>query len=188
MNVDIQSCTDSNEWWVEQFKIAESTVIRQREAREALERGWFTSYADIVRNYMLVGDRIPTLDSDNKEWWPLRFEIVDYILKCEIAGFCNTDNTRYLCAALYVAGKRAVTPPGTRRRKAQAKRTRELLKNLPSGLLEALEEGKKTKAWAQYVGGNEKAVNAVIGPLIKRFGVTFEVVSTLIKQTEEHTK
>lgn len=141
-----------------------------------------------IEYYFDMAGSLLTILKPNHEAWPARNDVMWYVSRCEMRSFCNTDELRRLCASRYIAGKRAVTPPGTRRRKAQAKRTRELLKNLPAGLLEALEEGKKTKAWAQYVGGNEKAVNAVIGPLIKQFGVTFDVVSTLIKQTGEHTK
>lgn len=133
--------------------------------------------------YLDIAGSLSTILRPQDTAWPNRDDVMWYVSRCEMAGFCTTDDLRRRCAERYLAGKRAVTPPGTRRRKVRAKRTRELLVHLPAGLLEALEEGKRTKAWAQYVGGNEKAVNAVIGPLIKRFGVTFEVVSTLIKQT-----
>jgi hypothetical protein len=115
------------------------------------------------------------------EQWAIRHEVAWYVSRCEMAGFCNTDEMRRQCAERYIKGKRRVSPPGTTKRKRQARETRKILANIPPELLVAIEQAKQTPAWAQYQGGNAKAINAVIGPLIKQFKVPFDVIKSILE-------
>lgn len=38
--------------------------------------------------------------------WASRWDIAWYVSRCEMAGFCNTDDMRRQCALRYIAGKR----------------------------------------------------------------------------------
>lgn len=116
--------------------------------------------------------------------WAIRDQVAWYVSRCEMAGFCSTDDMRRQCAERYLAGKRKVTHPGTAKRKKQEKATKKILANIPFDLLEAVAQAKQTTAWAQYQSGNAKAINSVIGPLIKRFNVPVNVIKTIFGTNE----
>ena len=118
------------------------------------------------------------------EQWVIRDQVAWYVSRCEMAGFCSTDDMRRQCAERYLLGKRKVTPPGTAKRKKQEKATKKILANIPPDLLDAVDQAKQTTAWAQYQSGNAKAMNAVIGPLIKRFNVPANVIKTIFGANE----
>jgi len=113
--------------------------------------------------------------------WDIRHEVAWYVSRCEMAGFCTTDDMRRLCAERFLRGKRKVSQPGTTRRKQQARETRKMLADIPPELLAAVEQAKKTPAWVQHQGGNNKAINAVIGPIIKQFRVHFDVIKSILE-------
>lgn len=102
--------------------------------------------------------------------WDKRWAIAAYVDRCIGAGFCKTDNDIRLCAERYLAGKRAVTPPGTRRRKRQEKERATLRANVPAELQVAITEVvvANEKAVTQFRGGNDKAINALIGQVIRK--------------------
>lgn len=103
------------------------------------------------------------------EWWDRRWEVAWYVNRCEIAGFCETDNMRRLCARRYMAGKRKVTPPGTKRRKREERERRKLMREMPAALVEAIEVSLASDAAKQFSMGNDKALNAVVGMVLKQY-------------------
>lgn len=102
--------------------------------------------------------------------WDIRFDIEWYVSKCMAAGFCKTQDQIRLCAERYLAGKRKITPPGTKRRKVAEKERKKLKASVPSELMKAVNEAiaEGAKAIAQYKSGVEKALNAVVGGVMKR--------------------
>ncbi len=127
----------------------------------------------------LAGVIMPLLKTP--QHWDIRHDVAWYVSRCEMAGFCNTDDMRRLCAERFLQGKRKVSPPGTARRKKQARETRKMLSNIPQELLAAIKQAKQTPAWDQYQGGNNKAINAVIGPIIKQFRAPFDVIKSILE-------
>lgn len=114
--------------------------------------------------------------------WDRRWDILWYVQLCEMAGHADTDDQRRGCAARYIAGKRKITPPGTERRKKAAKEQRKLLANVPAELKAAVAAvcAENAKAIEQYKGGNEKALNSMIGAVMKRHKSEPTVIRTLL--------
>lgn len=103
------------------------------------------------------------------EWWEHRWTIAWYVNRCEMAGFCVTDDMRRLCAQRYMAGKRKVTPPGTQRRKTAERERRRLLRDMPDALTAAIEVAVNSAAAQQFAAGNDKALNAVVGMVLRQY-------------------
>lgn len=112
--------------------------------------------------------------------WACRYEIAWYVSRCEMAGFCKTDEMRQLCAQRWMAGKRKVSPPGHKRRKRAASLMRKMLGNPPVELLAAVSAALKTDAARQYAEGNLKALNALVGMVLKAFKTDAGVVRQLL--------
>lgn len=102
-------------------------------------------------------------------WWERRWEVAWYVNLCEMAGFCTTDDMRRLCAQRYMAGKRKVTPPGTCHRKRAERERRRLLRDMPPDLTEAIVSASNSTAAQQFATGNDKALNAVVGMVLKKY-------------------
>lgn len=115
----------------------------------------------------LINSLLPILK--DTIWWDKRFEIEWYINLCEIAGFCNTDDMRRLCAKRYIAGKRKVNPPGTSKRKEALKLKNKFLSNIPKELEEILLEVCSSPPAEQFKTGNLKAINSLVGMILKRY-------------------
>jgi hypothetical protein len=81
----------------------------------------------------VIGVLLPMLRSTPS--WTSRFEVQRYVEKCLLAGFCQSDKDLVACAARYLAGKRKVTKPGTRKAKYQTKQLSRFLSNHPSEVL-----------------------------------------------------
>lgn len=75
-----------------------------------------------------------------------------------------------LCASRWVAGKRAVTLPWTKRNKRSRARTRKAVALHRVEILAALELVDE-RLTTQYRTGNEKALNAIVGKVIKATGI-----------------
>ena len=103
--------------------------------------------------------------------WDNRLNIEWYVWRCVAGGFCDTPDQIRLCAERYIAGKRKVNPPGTSRRKKAAKKMRDGLKNTPPELLSAIKECllAQQKAVDQYKNGNDKALNSLVGGVMKSY-------------------
>lgn len=122
----------------------------------------------LMQDISLIEALIPLLE--NTPNWERRYEIAWYVDRCRMKGFATTSDQIRLCAERYIAGKRKVTPPGTKRRKLAAKKMREVMSNVPKELMQAIEAvvAEQTKAVEQYIGGTDKALNALVGGVMKR--------------------
>lgn len=114
-------------------------------------------------------------------WWDRRHDVEWYVNRCERAGFCGTDDMRRLCARRYMAGKRKVTPPGTSRRKALARERRRLERNLPAELAQALDSAAASPVVQQVAAGNGKAMNALVGMVLKQHKAEPALVRELLE-------
>lgn len=114
--------------------------------------------------------------------WERRYEVEAYIWRCVDAGFCSTDDQVRLCAERYLAGKRKVTPPGTARRLKAERKLKETLSRVPPELKAAIDEAltEQSKAVAQYKSGIEKALNAIVGSVMKRHKADPAIVKELL--------
>ncbi len=100
-----------------------------------------------------------------------RIELEWYLIRCEERGFAKTHDALLLCARRWMAGKRKINPPGTRARKESAKATRKLLSNMPAELLTALDTACSSPAAQEYASGKGKALNAVVGLLLRQYPI-----------------
>jgi hypothetical protein len=169
---------------------------------------WEKKYKDIPRDYiegdiayclMKQGDKIyykafksifpssrmgvihallPALEGT--PYWDQRWDVEWYVNRCIVAGFCKTDDQIRLCAQRYVVGKRKVTPPGTRRRKEEARRMRKMLANTPVELMAIIDEAIKMEAAKQYLAGNDKSLNSVLGFVLRQYKTDANVVRALL--------
>ena len=116
----------------------------------------------------LIEALIPLLEGT--ENWGRRYDIEWYVNRCMRAGFCSTHDQMRLCAERYIAGKRKLTPPGTARRKTAEKKKAQFLLSIPLELSKAIDEtlAEQTKAVEQYRSGAEKALNSIVGGVMKR--------------------
>lgn len=99
--------------------------------------------------------------------WSRRLEVAWYVDRCVMAGFAKTDDEKLECARRFLAGKRKVSHPGTKHRKTAAKARRKLLENPPAELLKAIETLRGSVAHVEYLMGNAKAMNAMVGQVLK---------------------
>jgi hypothetical protein len=116
------------------------------------------------------------------ENWDKRWAVAYYVGLCVRAGFCKTGDDIRLCAERYLAGKRKITPPGTARRKKQAREQKELRKNIPTELTLAVSEviAANLKAVQQYKDGNEKALNALLGQVMRKYKTDAIIIKELL--------
>lgn len=114
--------------------------------------------------------------------WDMRYDIEWYIDRCLAAGVITTEDQIRLAAGRYIAGKRKVSAPGTKRKKRAAIRRRKILANTPRELLTAVDDamGEHPKAITQYLSGVDKALNAVVGSVMKRHRSDPAVIRELI--------
>jgi hypothetical protein len=127
----------------------------------------------------LISIIMPVIRAANA--WDQRYEVEWYVNRCEMHGWCNTEDIRRRCAERYLAGKRKVSLPGTKtKRRLHAKIRKELTQINPeiSALVNQLSQ---TEAAKQYCLGNEKAINPLVGQLLK-CGVTAQVARELLTQ------
>lgn len=144
---------------------------------------WTTSFKCIpkydIDNFLKYATPIRSLrGSLNRETW---FALVDYVCRCSAAGFAETDQQKVACAERWLVGKRKITPPGHSGRKRIEKQRRKLLKNLPVELLQAVEEVCTENAIAS-VKKSPKAINALVGAVMKRYKTDAAVIKTLIEE------
>lgn len=116
------------------------------------------------------------------EHWDCRYDVEIYVSKCYRAGFAQTPDQLRLCAERFLAGKRKVTPPGTSRRKRDAKKMRAILTNPPSDLILAIDTvlSEQQKAVTQYKSGVDKALNALVGQTMKRYKIDPAIIRELL--------
>lgn len=124
------------------------------------------------------------LQGISKEAFAKRNEVAHYVDRCAAAGFCKTEDDVRACAARYLAGKRKITSPGTARRLRESKERAKLLANVPKELTNAIAEviEANSKAIEQYRAGNEKAVNALVGQVMRKHKTDAAVIKQLLIQ------
>lgn len=115
-------------------------------------------------------------------------DMIWYLGLCENKGFAKTDDQIRLCAMRWIAGKRKVTPPGTEKKKREARRARKILQNVPKELLAAIDEASALPMAKQYLEGNEKVFNALFGFVMKKFKAEPQVVRELLTKKLEGMK
>lgn len=113
----------------------------------------------------IISALVPVLDKT--QWWDRRLDVAWYVSRCVAAGFCNTEDMMRLCARRYMEGKRKITPPGTKRKKNAQKERRRLAKSVPVELASAIAEVAGSDLARQYAGGNHRALNAMVGKVLK---------------------
>lgn len=128
----------------------------------------------------VISALIPLLQ--DTEHWENRWNIEWYVNRCIDAGFCKTDDQIRLCAQRYIAGKRKITPPGTKRRKVAAKKKQDALANVDPHLMAIVDAviAVNDKAVQQFKGGTEKALNALVGGVMKQFKTDPAIVKDLL--------
>lgn len=105
-----------------------------------------------------------------------------YVGACEYAGFCKDGNSRRLCADRWIAGKRKVSAPGTKRRKKEVKERKKLLANLSDSFKTILEDVCRSEEAQMYKRGNQKALNSCVGMIMKQ---TREIPPAAVKELLE---
>ena len=113
--------------------------------------------------------------------WEKRHEILWYVSRCEMQGFATTLAEKQNCAMRYMAGKRKVSAPGTRRRKKALQEQRKILKNMPPELESAIDTACQSDLAKQVMGGNAKAMNALIGSVLKAHKAPAALVKQLLE-------
>ena len=131
------------------------------------------------RYWQLVGNIIDVVHGTPH--WEKREEIIWYVSLCEMRGFANTKDEKKNCALRYMAGKRKVSAPGTKRRKRSLQEQRKILRNIPLELKAAIDTACQSDLAKQVLGGNIKAMNALIGFVLK----FYKAPATLVKQLLE---
>lgn len=133
-----------------------------------------------IERLEIVEALIPLLQhTDN---WDRRYDVEVYVSRCRAAGFATTSDQYRLCAERFLAGKRKITPPGTKRRKRDAKKMQEVLSNTPAEMIVAVEAviAEQQKAVTQYKSGVDKALNALVGGVMKRYKADPAIIRELL--------
>ena len=125
---------------------------------------------------------------DMPEWFDKRHSVAYYVDRCIQKGFCKTADQMRMCALRYIAGKRKVTPPGTKKRKTAAKKLAHVLRNVPPVLLDAVVTVCKSKAADEYRNGNIKAINSMVGMVMKTSKHDAAIIKQLLINKLETTK
>jgi len=127
----------------------------------------------------LIGVIMSTI-GDKPDWWSRRFELAGYVDRCIQAGFCKTSDQMRLCALRYIDGKRKITPPGTKKKKTAEKKLAAVLKNVPRALSDAIDNVCKSKSADEYKNGNTKAINSMVGMVMKLHKYDAAIVKQLL--------
>jgi hypothetical protein len=173
---------ESMEWWSkswearkffpdehEQFRAAWSYMSTLNSPRPVYD----TAY------WEMVGDIVDVVHGTPH--WEKRNDILWYVGLCERAGFASNKSQRQNCALRYMAGKRKVSPPGTKRRKRSLQEQRKMLKNMPPELIAAIDSACQSDLAKQVLGGNAKAMNALIGSILKAHKAPAAIVKQLLE-------
>ena len=108
--------------------------------------------------------------------------VMYYVCLCDMKfSVASSDQARAI-AERWVAGKRKVTPPGHSTKKKLAAERRKMLSSVPAELLTAIESACVTTAAEQYKGGNEKALNSLVGLVMRQYRYDAAVVKDLLQQ------
>lgn len=105
-----------------------------------------------------------------------------YVHACDLAGFVKSDDDAEACAIRFMQGKRKVSPPGTEKRKKQAKELRKALANPPEEVVTVIEGLVGSTLWTQYTQGNVKALNALVGKALSKVKAEPMLIKALIER------
>lgn len=128
----------------------------------------------------------PSLCSDLHEilwgtpFWEKREEVAWYADRCVEAGIVVDVASLEVCVRRYMAGKRKLTPPFTKTRKRAAIRLRKALAAVPVEVLALVEEVCSSNLAEQYKQGNAKALNAMVGMVLKKHKMEPAAVKQLL--------
>lgn len=114
-------------------------------------------------------------------YYEKREDILWYVNLCEMRGFANTEDEKRNCALRYMAGKRKVSAPGTKRRKRSLQEQRKIMRNAPPELMAAIASACQTDLAQKVLGGNTKAMNALVGSVLKIYKAPAELVKNLLE-------
>lgn len=114
--------------------------------------------------------------------WERRHELMWYVSLCEQRGFCANFAGRQLCAQRWLAGKRKVSAPFTKTRKRAAAAKRKALSVVPEALKLIIDHALTTPQGIQFRNGNDKALNALVGSVLRQYKYDASSVKTLIEQ------
>ena len=97
---------------------------------------------------------------------PQRYEIEWYVWKCKDAGFVHTKQDIHNVVNRWLAGKRKITPPGTKKnKKLEKEKKKGIPQDIKQVVLSILEENKQLVN--NYKQGQDKALNVLVGRAIK---------------------
>jgi hypothetical protein len=134
---------------------------------------------------VLVDAILPLLadeDGNQSPFWGSRHEIASYVDACEAQGYCHDLLTRQACARRWMAGKRKVSAPFTKTRKRAALKKRKAMAIVPEALKIIIAQALITPQGEQFKAGNQKALNALVGMVLKQFKYDAAAVKDLIMQ------
>ena len=174
---------ESKDWWQTSWQprkfFADNTLDDFRAAwsymvtLEDREPVYDASYWEIAGDILEVVNGTPHFEQ--------RQDILWYVSLCQDAGFATTKLQRQECARRYMAGKRKVSPPGTKRRKRSLQEQRKFLKNMPPELIEAINTASQSDLAKQVLAGNAKAMNALVGSILKKHKAPAAIVKQLLE-------
>jgi len=128
----------------------------------------------------------PSLCSDlydileGTSFWEKREEVAWYADRCIGAGIVTDAASLEVCVRRYMAGKRRITPPFTKTRKRAAIRLRKALAAVPADILALVVEVCSLPIAEQYRQGNTKALNAMVGMVLKKHRLEPAAVKQLL--------
>ena len=145
-----------------------------------------TVYWNVERSTIVEG--VFSLLEKHPLTWDQKIELEWYLDKCRAKGFANTRDEIRLCAERFFAGKRKVTAPGYSRRKRSDKERKKIMANVPAELTAAITQviQEQHKAVAQYKSGVDKALNALVGNVMKKYKGDPAVIRELLIQHLTH--
>lgn len=116
-------------------------------------------------------------------------DLVWYLSRCYLKGILDVDNEYSIqeFAKRWLIGKRKLSAPGTTRKKKREKERRKLLNNLPAELITAVNNACNSEPARQYKAGNEKAINSLVGMVMKAFKFDPAVVKKLLQDSLTET-
>jgi Asp-tRNA(Asn)/Glu-tRNA(Gln) amidotransferase B subunit len=132
--------------------------------------------------YPLLKSKNNDEESNFNEFFAVRHDILAYVDACESAEVCNDLISRQACANRWLVGKRKVSEPFTRTRKTAATKKRKALENLPRELVDIVESVKQKPQYQQYLDGNEKILNSLVGMVLKQFKYDAAAVKSLFEK------
>ena len=115
------------------------------------------------------------------EFFKHRHAIASYVDACEARGYCHDQLSRQACAKRWMAGKRKVSAPFTKTRKRAAIEKRKALAAVPQLVREAIRAALKSPQGLQFAAGNQKALNALVGMVLKVHKYDASAVKELIQ-------